>query len=165
MNKEHGISGAVWMRLRWYLRHLGFIELETREMDQGTLLVLSCTWTKTQEWDLIVPGASSDWCSLGSGQWFFCLEYLSCYPFLLCCPFLFCHIGKNSLLNVERFPRPVQPHLLALCCDDPRLLAHFRAPLKFLCGCKKFVGILFLEVQRAWLPVSRGHHHGSQSAL
>ena len=110
-------------------------------------------------------GSFSDWRSLGSGQWFFCLEYLSCYPFRLCCPFLFCHIGKNSLLKVERFPRPVQPNLLPLCCDDPRLSAHFRAPPKFLCGCKKFVGILFLEVQRAWLPVNRGHHCGSQSAL
>lgn len=128
MNKEHGISGAVWMRLRWYLRHLGFIELETREMDQGTLGSVLYLNQNTRG-NLIVPGASSDWCSLGSGQWFFCLEYLSCYSFpLCCCPFLFCHIGKNSLLNVERFPRPVQPHLLALCCDDPRLLAHFRAP-------------------------------------
>lgn len=70
-------------------------------------------------------------------------------------------IGKNILLKMERLSRSDQSEwLLPFCwCDGLRLLAHFRAPLKFLQGCKNWLGTLSLQVQRAWLPTSRGQGH------
>lgn len=149
-----------------YLRHLGFTELgkKPEKWTKGPFWFCPVLEPKHKSgirllWELPLIGA------VWALQWLFCLEYLGHYPFPFMLSLSVGHIGKNSLLKVERFPRPVQPNLLPFCCDDPRLLAHFRAPPKFLCGCKKFVGILFLEVQRAWLPVSKGHQRVSQSVL
>lgn len=85
---------------------------------------------------------SSVWCegrlSQGSFHWFLPLGIFQ-GPL---CPFyglllisIGC-IGKNILLKMERFLRPLQSEWLPFCCDGLRLLAHFHAPLKFFQGCK-----------------------------
>lgn len=76
--------------------------------------------------------------SQSSFLWFFLLGMFQG----LLCPFyglllisIGC-IGKNILLKMERFLRPLQSEWLPFCCDGLRLLAHFHAPLKFFQGCK-----------------------------
>lgn len=51
-------------------------------------------------------------------------------------------IGKNILLKLERFWRPIPSEQLPFCCVGLRLLAHFHAPLK-----------LFMDTKVCWYPV------------